>query len=120
MENTETKNPRKDRESPVLVVLIGQDSGREFRLDKEKITIGRANDRDITFKDRAMSRQHCEIYRNGDAIIIRDMGSQNGLRVNGRVTMEQQLRDQDQIDVGSTRLIIKIPSELQSDSAERG
>jgi hypothetical protein len=37
------------------------------------------------------------------------MNSQNGIRVNGRDTYEQELQDYDQIDIASVRLVIRKP-----------
>ncbi|MBN1900407.1 FHA domain-containing protein [Candidatus Sumerlaeota bacterium] len=94
---------------PVLSVLIGPHTGTIFTISKPLTTIGRGEDRDIQFLDRAISRMHCEIQYVNNTVVIRDTNSQNGIRVNGRDTYEQELRDGDQIDIGSIRLMIKIP-----------
>ena len=94
---------------PALDVLDGPDVGKRFLIEKSLVTIGRGEDRDIRFHDRAMSRKHCEILFVEGRLIIRDTASQNGIKVNGRQTMEQELVDGDQIDIGSSRFIIHIP-----------
>jgi len=109
MENTESDISTNDAKVPVLSVLYGPDAGRHFPLEKSLITLGRGEDRDIQFQDRAMSRMHCDILQEKGVLIIRDTGSQNGIKVNGRLTMEHRLSDGDQIDIGSTRLVIRIP-----------
>jgi pSer/pThr/pTyr-binding forkhead associated (FHA) protein len=94
---------------PILSVLIGPETGTSFKITKPLTTIGRGENRDIQFMDRAVSRMHCEIKYENDKVVIRDTNSQNGIKVNGRDTYEQELHDGDQIDVASIRLIIKIP-----------
>ncbi|HPB31468.1 MAG TPA: FHA domain-containing protein [Candidatus Sumerlaeota bacterium] len=94
---------------PELSVLIGPEAGKRYPLNKPVITIGRGDDRDVQFDDRAMSRRHCEVHVRSGAFFIHDTGSQNGIRVNGRETTDQELYDGDQLDIGSIRLIVHIP-----------
>ena len=90
----------------VLSVLLGADEGKTFQIDKPLMTIGRGEDRDIQLTDRSISRMHCEIEFQNGILLIRDAGSQNGIKVNGRPTQEQELHEGDQIDIGSTRLVV--------------
>ena len=90
----------------VLNVLLGADAGKTYQINKPLLTIGRGEDRDIQLTDRSISRMHCEIEFQKGILLIRDSGSQNGIRVNGRPTLEQELREGDQIDIGSTRLVV--------------
>ncbi len=55
----------------------------EMLFDKEKLTIGRGEDRDIRIDDpsRIVSKNHCEIFRRGEAVLLRDTSS-NGVCVN--------------------------------------
>lgn len=55
----------------------------ERLFDKEKLTIGRGEDRDICIDDpsRIVSKNHCEIFRRGEAVLLRDTSS-NGVCVN--------------------------------------
>jgi pSer/pThr/pTyr-binding forkhead associated (FHA) protein len=100
----------KNNDTPVLSVLMGPETGERYVIDKSIVTIGRGEDRDIHFNDRAMSRKHCEIHARENSLIIRDSGSQNGIKVNGLITIEQELHDGDLIDLGSIRLVVNIPS----------
>jgi hypothetical protein len=94
---------------PILHVLIGLETGTSFVISKPLTTVGRGEDCDIQLNDRSVSRMHCEIIYEKDSAIIRDMNSQNGIRVNGRDTYEQELQDYDQIDIASVRLVIRKP-----------
>jgi len=95
---------------PALKVILGPDADKTFFITTPIVTLGRGKDRDIQFSDRAMSRKHCEIVTVKDKLIIRDTKSHNGIKVNGRLTLEQELKNGDQVDIGSTRLIVSIPS----------
>jgi len=98
-----------EKSYPALKVILGPDADNIFFITTPVVTIGRDKDRDIQFTDRAMSRKHCEIVKVEDKLIIRDTKSHNGIKVNGRLTLEQELKDGDQVDIGSSRLIVSIP-----------
>ena len=67
-----------------IVCLNGPRAGVEYTLDGKIITIGRAVDADITLEDHFASRQHAEIRRVDNAYQVHDLGSKNGILVNGR------------------------------------
>jgi len=83
------------------------DSGEHIRftLDKPTLTIGRAADNDIVLAppmrnvDTA-SQHHARLRRDQDDYIVRDLGSKNGLAVNGRQTLENLLQDGDRLQFG--------------------
>lgn len=76
------------------------------------ITIGRVEGNDIVLSDSAMSRQHARIEVAAGGLTVFDLGSLNGVFVNGeRLTAPHQLRDGDVIGVGKTLLTATIPLE---------
>jgi pSer/pThr/pTyr-binding forkhead associated (FHA) protein len=116
MGKEQSNSSHEEVDIPVLSVISGPDIGKNYVIDKSLITIGRGEDRDIQLNDRTISRMHCEIYYPKSIpgiIIIRDAGSQNGIKVNGHLTMEQELIEGDQIDIGSTRLLVKFLKERE-------
>lgn len=84
-----------------LVVVAGNGTGTHFRIGKECHLMGRGPNVDITLEDQAMSRQHAAIEYDGHAFRIRDLGSTNGIAVNGRVVQVAELTSGDQIGIGS-------------------
>ncbi len=67
-----------------LVMLAGPTPGAEFPLDRDRLTIGRAEEAIISVNHNSVSRLHCEIHALGEARFeIVDKGSSNGVRVNG-------------------------------------
>lgn len=77
-----------------------------FNLEKDRTTVGRAEDNDLPLADAFSSGHHILINRVDDAYRLRDSGSKNGTYLNGKkVSGEVELKKGDEILVGSTRLI---------------
>ncbi|MEA2166727.1 MAG: hypothetical protein QOF76_27 [Solirubrobacteraceae bacterium] len=82
--------------------------GRTVLLGSGGGVLGRSKDCDIVVDDENVSRRHAEIRPSGGAWIVRDMGSTNGVRVNGhRVSDAQPLRTGDKIEVGVSKLVFE-------------
>ena len=78
--------------------------GTRVPVQDEPVTIGRVAGCTIVLNDESVSRRHAEVRRQGSSIVVVDLGSTNGTKVNGSGVREQQLADGDQILVGTTRL----------------
>ena len=71
-----------------------------------RYTLGRAPTNKIVLKDDLCSREHSEVFGDGKAWSIRDLGSLNGTHVNGEVSRgERPLRPLDEVRIGRTRLV---------------
>ncbi len=86
-----------------------------FVLDKSTLTIGRAPDNDIVLaapilKADSVSLHHARLRRDQDVYIVRDLGSKNGLVVNGRQTIENLLQDGDRLQFGEAEAIFHQPA----------
>jgi signal transduction histidine kinase len=90
---------------PSLFVIQGRDQGTRFRLDEAVVTIGRGASNLVQLHDTEISREHAELRRQGDVIIVRDLNSSNGTFVNGRPVKEQELASGDQLQLGRTLLL---------------
>ena len=84
--------------------VIG-DGQREIPLTADVLVIGRASNADIRLDDTGVSRQHAEVRREGDDVILVDLGSTNGSSVNGRVVERVRLTPGDRIEMGRTVLV---------------
>ena len=85
---------------------------QNWSLAKAVTTIGRWDDNDITIPDRWISRHHAEIRRQGTRYVIHDLGSKNGLFVNGkRVQESATLEDGDQIQIAPRCQLTFVDSE---------
>ncbi len=92
------------RRQPGLVLLYA-DTFRElpavFLLKDERHVIGRdAGAADLMLKAPAVSRVHAEVTREGRHFIVRDLGSRNGVIVNGRRVQQSQLEPLDEVRIG--------------------
>ena len=87
--------------------LVSKDGSR-IAIGEDPVRIGRAPESEIPLTDSTVSRRHAEIVRDGDAWVIRDLGSSNGTKVNGAGVVEQILEDGDEIRVGSVTLRFEI------------
>jgi hypothetical protein len=72
------------------------------------ILFGRDKEADVRVKAEKVSRNHCFIQREGDDLILKDMGSVNGTYVNGEKITEYKLQSNDVISIGGIKLKIVI------------
>jgi len=87
-----------------LVMLVGPTPGVEYPLDRERLTVGRAEDASISVNHNSVSRLHCEIHALGDGRFeIVDKGSSNGVRVNAVELRRSIIEAGDVIELGDVR-----------------
>jgi FHA domain-containing protein len=93
-----------------LKILEGPDSGKVYSFDRVEITIGRTMDNDVVINDPGISRQHMSIRDKGGAYILKDLGSSNGTKLNGKKIGEEVLRPGDVIMMGTVQVRFEGPS----------
>jgi hypothetical protein len=83
--------------------------GRCYVLEGPRATIGRSRDADCVLRDPNVSRHHAELHRSpaGDWTIA-DLGSTNGVKVNGRRVGSTRLRSGDQVTLGTTTFVFGV------------
>jgi hypothetical protein len=89
----------------MLVVVRGPNAGSRFLLDRDTTSIGRHPDSDIFLDDVTVSRRHADIERDGDAQLLRDLGSLNGSYVNGARVDARRLATGDELQIGRFKLL---------------
>lgn len=77
---------------------------QKVRIEKQKITVGRGLNVDLTINDRLASRLHCAIEYKGGVWHIHDLNSRNSTYLNGKRVKSARLTTGDQIGVGETIL----------------
>ena len=93
-----------------LVVLAGVSAGEMFKLQVDKTIIGRGPRCAVRLNDEGVSREHCQLVREGEKaegekMILEDLGSTNGTFCNGIRVDRRELADGDKIMVGSTTIL---------------
>ncbi len=81
-----------DRDAPFLVVVQGKNPGQRFVLTRERTTIGRARECDLVLDTPVVSAEHARIVRTGEGHSIEDLGSTNGVVINGRRLQGDELQ----------------------------
>src|SRR5262245_63880481 len=83
--------------------LLALTDGPSLILDKPVLLIGRHGECDIQLNSRKISRRHCCIAQVNDFLVVRDLGSTNGIRINGTRVLEGRLKPGDELTIGSHR-----------------
>jgi pSer/pThr/pTyr-binding forkhead associated (FHA) protein len=90
----------------MLVVTRGHNSGSRFALDEAVVTAGRHPDSVIFLDDITVSRRHAEIRQApGGGYVVADAGSLNGTYLNRERVEESPLRDGDELQIGTFKLL---------------
>ncbi|MET0206807.1 MAG: FHA domain-containing protein, partial [Thermoleophilaceae bacterium] len=82
--------------------------GRRHVLSGDRAVIGRSRDCEVVVSDPNVSRRHAELRRDENAWHVIDLGSTNGVKVNGRRVDQVALRDGDRITIGVTDLTFEL------------
>lgn len=98
---------------PRLLIVEGAQAGTALELPPPpaRLLVGRGESCDLVLRDADASREHAEIVRDLDGVLIRDLGSKNGIVVNGRPARERRLRDGDQVVIGATTCAFEEPAD---------
>ncbi|MFI0775651.1 FhaA domain-containing protein [Streptomyces sp. NPDC021212] len=81
-------------------------NGTRHQISRSTLVLGRSTDADVRIDDPGVSRRHCEI-RVGTPPTVQDLGSTNGIVVDGQHTTRATLRDGSRIVVGSTTIVYR-------------
>lgn len=105
--------------------LISLNSGAPpvVLLEKLPVVLGRGAKADIQLSDRTLSRRHCEIDRVSATLVVRDLGSKNGTRVNRAHVSEAVLMPGDKLTLGACTFVVCYehePGQLPPDRRDAG
>lgn len=121
-------NPDATRAGPPLTLEIieGPDKGRKKRFKGVRMVIGRGQDCELMLLDQSVSRRHVELVFGGEnGVLLRDLVSGNGTRVNDARVDDCKLKHDDVIAIGRTRIRFVDEQErikqmrLEAEEAER-
>jgi Protein of unknown function (DUF3662)/FHA domain len=92
--------------SSARALLVGE--GRRNVLSGDHVVIGRSRECDVMLADPNISRKHAELRRDGEGWVVFDLGSTNGIKVNGRRVDQAPLQPGDRITLGLTELTFEL------------
>src|SRR5262249_50728849 len=87
--------------------LLALTDGPSILLDKPILLLGRHEECDIQLVSRKVSRRHCCIAQVGDHLVVRDLCSTNGIRINGTRVLEGVLKPGDELTIGNYRYEVR-------------
>jgi hypothetical protein len=79
--------------------------GTRHEVKQRRVVLGRSKDCDIQLSDTNVSRRHAELRQEGASYWMVDLGSTNGMEVNGKRVKRAKLRDGDTVTLGSTDVV---------------
>jgi FHA domain-containing protein len=92
-------------QAPASLILVqGGQPIRTWPLAAPELTIGRAEQSDISLADPGVSRNHARVVREGDDFIVEDLRSTNGTEVNGQPIRRRRLANGDLLKLASSTL----------------
>jgi hypothetical protein len=101
----EVEEAQAARRSSAIVTV----DGRRLPVPPRGATLGRSRDCDIVLDDSSISRRHAEIRPGADGWTVADLGSTNGVRLNGRaVRGAMALHAGDSVELGSTAIVFEL------------
>ncbi len=95
-----------------LKVVSGSRSGLVIPITIPQFMIGRAEDCQLKPRSELISRYHCAILSEPSYVAVRDLGSKNGVYVNGeRIGVEQELKNGDKLAIGPLEFLVVLTSD---------
>jgi predicted component of type VI protein secretion system len=81
--------------------LLPLDGGPPIEVHKELTLVGRKEDCDLRLDHKSVSKMHCVIVKTDGLLLVRDLGSTNGTRVNGQRVRRAALLPNDQLTIAN-------------------
>ncbi len=79
--------------------LVPLDGGPPIEIVKDMTVVGRKEDCDVRLDHKSVSKMHCVIVKTDGLLLLRDLGSTNGTRVNGQRIRRAALLPNDQVTI---------------------
>ena len=83
--------------------LVCLDGHADISLDRAVVVVGRHHRCDVRIASTRVSRRHCRLAPDLDGVRVRDLGSTNGTRINGRRVDRGVLRPGDELSIADCR-----------------
>ena len=104
-----TDNDQRTRTRAARAVL--EINGTRHPLRAPGLVVGRGTEADLRINDPGVSRRHIEFMVNGEDLEVVDLGSTNGMLVNGAKVGRAGLRDGSEVKIGHTTMTVRVTEE---------
>lgn len=91
--------------------LIPLDGNQPIELNKDLTLVGRKEECDLQLSHKSVSKMHCVIVKTDGLLLLRDLGSTNGTRVNGQRVRRAALLPNDQLTIASYKFRVHLGGE---------
>jgi predicted component of type VI protein secretion system len=92
--------------------LVPLDGGPPIDIIKDLVVVGRKEDCDLRLDHKSVSKMHCVLVKTDGLLLLRDLGSTNGTRVNGARVRRAALLPNDQISIAHYKFRIQLGPDL--------
>jgi pSer/pThr/pTyr-binding forkhead associated (FHA) protein len=92
----------------VLVMFRPDGQRRSFSVVRDMTVIGRREDCDLRIPLGDVSRKHCRLIKDGEALRVEDLGSSNGTFRNGTRVQQSELEAGDTLQVGPVVFVLQV------------
>ena len=93
------------------VRLVPLEGGAAIEIAKDLVLVGRKEDCDVRLDHKSVSKLHCVLVKTDGLVLLRDLGSTNGTRVNGQRVRRAALLPNDQLQVASLRYTLQLSAD---------
>src|SRR5262245_16846262 len=93
------RSPVDRQPAPLHVQLMPVQGGETIHLQKEITLVGRKEGADLRLNHKTVSKHHCILVKADGMLLVRDLGSTNGTRVNGKRIRRAALMENEQLSI---------------------
>src|SRR5438105_9635651 len=97
--------------------LIPLDGGQPIDLVKDLTVVGRKEECDLRLEHKSVSKMHCVIVKTDGLLLLRDLGSTNGTRVNGQRVRRAALLPNDQLTIAHFKFRVNLGPDVAPPAA---
>jgi FHA domain len=116
---TEPVSKERDTDAHELLLLSTEQEVHAYDLSRiERIRIGRHKSNELRLSSRTVSNFHAEIINEDGVLVLRDLGSTNGTKLNGQPVEQKGLSTGDRILIGNH--LVRLELKARSDAASSG
>lgn len=97
--------------------LLPVDGGAPIEITKDLVVVGRKEDCDVRLEHKSVSKMHCVLVKTDGLLLLRDLGSTNGTRVNGTRVRRAALLPNDQLSIAHYKFRVYLGPDAPEEAA---